>query len=332
LASADILPFLSAGEWVSGEEVARRLEISRAAVWKQIRTLRKRGYEISASTRKGYCLVKKPDLLDRERLLSCLKTGWLGRDLRIAAEVDSTNAAAISMAKSCQSGTVVLAETQTNGRGRLSRPWASPPGGIWMSIILKPEIPLSEVYQINMAASVALCRAICSNLGLDIGIKWPNDLLIGEQKVCGILMEVGAQLDRLDYAVVGLGINANNSSSDFPPEWRSTSLSLASGREIDRCDLICRILGSMEEAFERLGSHEIYEEWRSRSLTLNRRVRIKSSAGDLIGEVVDLADDGALVLRMGHEDRRILAGDCIHLRPVEAQETMESEGDGVVSE
>ncbi|MGV8176124.1 MAG: biotin--[acetyl-CoA-carboxylase] ligase [Methanothrix sp.] len=299
MASADILSFLSAGEWVSGEEMARRLDISRAAVWKQIRTLRRRGYEISASTRKGYRLVKKPDLLDREKLLSCLKTAWLGRDLRIAAEVDSTNAAAIALAGKCQSGTVVLAEAQTSGRGRLSRPWASPPGGIWMSIILKPEIPLSEVYQINMAASVAVCRAIGSYLGLDIGIKWPNDLLIGEQKVCGILMEVGAQLDRLDYAVVGLGINANNSSSDFPPEWRSTSLSEAAGREIDRCDLICRILGSMEEAFERLGSHEIYEEWRSRSLTLNRRVRIKSSAEDLIGEVVDLADDGALVLRMG---------------------------------
>ncbi len=312
--------------------MARRLNISRAAVWKQIRTLRRRGYEISASTRKGYRLVKKPDLLDRERISSCLKTQWLGMDLRIVAEVDSTNAAAIALAGKCQSGTVVLAETQTNGRGRLSRPWASPPGGIWMSIILKPEIPLSEVYQINMAASVALCRAIGSYLGLDMGIKWPNDLLIGEQKVCGILMEVGAQLDRLDYAVVGLGINANNSSSEFPAEWRSTSLSLASGREIDRCDLICRILGSMEEAFDRLGSHEIYEEWRSRSLTLNRRVRITSPAGDLIGEVVDLADDGALVLRMGHEERRILAGDCIHLRPVEAQETMESEGDGVVSE
>ncbi len=332
MAAADILSFLSAGEWVSGEEMARRLDISRAAVWKQIRTLRRRGYEISASTRKGYRLVKKPDLLDRERISSCLKTQWLGRDLRIVAEVDSTNAAAIALAGKCQSGTVVLAETQTNGRGRLSRPWASPPGGIWMSIILKPEIPLSEVYQINMAASVALCRAIGSYLGLDMGIKWPNDLLIGEQKVCGILMEVGAQLDRLDYAVVGLGINANNSSSEFPAEWRSTSLSLASGREIDRCDLICRILGSMEEAFDRLGSHEIYEEWRSRSLTLNRRVRITSPAGDLIGEVVDLADDGALVLRMGHEERRILAGDCIHLRPVEAQETMESEGDGVVSE
>lgn len=319
MAAADILSFLSAGEWISGEEMARRLEISRAAVWKQIRILRRRGYEISASTRKGYCLVKKPDLLDRERILSCLKTEWLGRDLRIVAEVDSTNAAAISMAKSCQSGTVILAETQTSGRGRLSRPWASPPGGIWMSIILKPEIPLSEVYQINMAASVAVCRAICSDLGLDIGIKWPNDLLIGEQKVCGILTEVGAQLDMLDYAVVGLGINANNSSTDFPSEWRSISLSLAAGREIDRCDLICRILGSMEEAYERLGSREIYEEWRSRSLTLNRRVRITSSAGDLVGDVVDLADDGALVLRMGHEDRRILAGDCIHLRPLEAQ-------------
>lgn len=317
MAAADILSFLSSGEWVSGEEMARRLDISRAAVWKKIRALRMKGYEIRASTRKGYCLVKKPDLLDRERILSCLKTSWLGRDMRIAAELDSTNAAAISLASQCPSGTVVLAETQSGGRGRLSRPWASPPGGIWMSIILKPEIPLSQIYQINMAASVAVCRAISSYLGLEAGIKWPNDLLIGEQKVCGMLMEVGAQLDRLDYAVVGLGLNANNSSSQFPAEWRSTSLCEASGHEIDRCILICRVLEAMEEAYERIGCREIYEEWRSRSLTLKRQVRITSSAGDLIGEVVDLAEDGALVLRTMDEERRILAGDCIHLRPLE---------------
>jgi BirA family transcriptional regulator, biotin operon repressor / biotin---[acetyl-CoA-carboxylase] ligase len=317
LAAADILSFLSSGEWISGEEMARRRGISRAAVWKQIMALRRKGYEISASTGKGYCLVKKPDLLDKERILSCLKTNWLGRDMRIEAEVDSTNAAAVSLARRCQSGTVILAETQTRGRGRLSRPWASPPGGIWMSIILKPEIPLSQVYQINMAATVAVCRAISSNLGLQAGIKWPNDLLIGEQKVCGMLMEVGAQLDRLDYAVVGLGLNANNSSTDFPAQWRSTSLAEASGNEIDRCILICRVLEAMEDAYERIGSPEIYEEWRSRSLTLKRQVRITSSAGDLIGEVVDLAKDGALILRMGEEERRILAGDCIHLRPQE---------------
>ena len=296
------------------------LGISRAAVWKQIQSLRQRGYEISASTRKGYRLAKKPDLLDADLISSCLKTKWLGRDMRILAEVVSTNEVALSLARDCPSGTVILAETQTKGRGRLSRSWASPPGGIWMSLILKPEMPLAHVYQINMAVAVAVCKAISSSLGLEAGIKWPNDLLIQERKICGILMEVSAQVDRLDYAVVGLGLNANNDPSDLPVEWKSTSLAAELGHDISRCVLICRILEEIEVALEKMGQQEIYEEWRSRSLTLKRQVRITSAAGDLEGEVVDLAEDGALLLLSGKEQKRILAGDCIHLRAAEAEQ------------
>ena len=319
MSALDILSFLNSGEWVSGEEMAKRLAISRAAVWKQIQVLRQRGYEVSASTGKGYKLVKKPDLLDADRISCCLQTKWLGRDMRISDEVGSTNAAALSLARDCPNGTVILAETQKEGRGRLSRPWASPPGGIWMSLILKPKMPLNLVYQINMAASVALCRVFSSLFGLDAGIKWPNDLLIRELKICGILMEVGAQVDRLDYAVVGLGLNANNNPSGFPAEWRTTSLAAQLGHDIDRCELICRILEEIEVAYENMGSKEIYEEWRSRSLTLNRQVRITSAAGDLVGQAVDLAEDGALLLRTGDDLKRVLAGDCIHLRPLEAE-------------
>jgi len=322
VAALDILSFLNTGEWVSGEEMAKRLAITRAAVWKQIQTLRQRGYEISSSTGKGYRLAGKPDLLDADRVSSCLKTKWLGRELRIFDEVSSTNEVALSLARDCPNGTVVLAETQTQGRGRLSRPWASPRGGIWMSLVLKPIMPLNRVYQINMAASVALCRTISSMFGLDGGIKWPNDLLIRELKICGILMEVGAQVDRLDYAVVGLGLNANNDPSGFPAEWRSTSLAAEMGHDIDRCDLICRILEEIELAYEDMGSKEIYEEWRSRSLTLNRQVRITSPAGDLVGEAVDLAEDGALLLWNRDEQKRILAGDCIHLRAIEEGATV----------
>ncbi len=195
--------------------MAAKLGITRAAVWKQIRNLRKRGYEIEASTKKGYHLTYKPDLLDADVIRSGLKTKWLGKDLRSFSEVNSTNEVAKSLASSCQNGTVILAETQTRGRGRLSRPWASPPGGIWMSLILKPEMPLASVYQINMAVSVAVSRAIFTLLGLKAGIKWPNDLLIRERKICGILMEISAEVGRLDYAVVGLGINANVGLSRF---------------------------------------------------------------------------------------------------------------------
>lgn len=318
MAALDLLSFLASGEWVSGEEIAGKLGVSRAAVCKQVKTLRQRGYEISSSTGKGYRLAGKADLLDADRIRSSLNTAWLGRDLQVRRQVSSTNEVALSRVSSSPNGSVVLAEIQTAGRGRLSRPWASPPGGIWMSLILKPTIPLSQVYKINMAVSVALCRVLFTQFGLDAGIKWPNDLLIGQLKICGILMEVGAQVDRLDYAVVGIGLNANNDISQFPAEWRSTTLAFQLGHEIDRCDLISRILQEIEVAYESMGSKEIFEEWHRRSVTLNRQVLITSAAGDRIGRAVDLAEDGALILEIEGKRERILAGDCIHLRDAEA--------------
>ena len=312
--AADALSFLVPGEWVSGEYIARRQGLSRAAVWKQIQALRKRGYRIASSTRRGYLLMDQPDLLDAGRIKKDLATRWLGRDLLILSEASSTNALALSSVGQRQSGSVILAEIQKEGRGRLSRSWASPPGGIWMSLVLKPDIPLSRVYRINMAASVSICRAI-SRLGLEAGIKWPNDILIQEKKVSGILTELGAQMDRLDYVVVGMGLNANNDTSAFPSQWRSTSLAAELGRGIDRCALVAAILNEMEKAIDNMESQEIYEEWRSLSLSLGKRVRISSAEGDLTGQVVDLDGDGALILQQGREKRRILAGDCIHLRP-----------------
>ena len=300
--------------------MARQQGISRAAVWKQIQALRRRGYRIASSTRRGYLLTEKPDLLDADQIKKDLVTNWLGRDILILEQASSTNAVALSSIGQRQSGSIILAETQKEGRGRLSRSWASPPGGIWMSLVLRPNIPLSRVYRINMAASVSICRAISDKLGLEAGIKWPNDILIQEQKLCGILTELGAQMDRLDYAVVGVGLNANNDPAAFPSQWRSTSLAARLGKSIDRCALIAAILNEMEQALDDMESHELYEQWRSRSLTLGKRVRISSAEGDLTGQVLDLDRDGALILEQGGDRRRILAGDCIHLRPERAAE------------
>jgi BirA family biotin operon repressor/biotin-[acetyl-CoA-carboxylase] ligase len=317
LAGQDILSLLGCGDLVSGEEMASRQGISRAAVWKQIKNLKARGYEIEASTKKGYRLARKPDLLDADLIQYGLKTKWLGKDLRCHRAVSSTNEVARSMARDCQNGTVILAEVQTQGRGRLCRSWDSPPGGIWMSLVLKPQMPLAQVFRLNMAASLAVSRSIQALCGLEAGIKWPNDLLIDERKICGILMDVSAEVDRLEYAVVGLGINANVDVSGFPAEWNSTSLLQEMGREVSRIELIQMILQEIEEAYEKMGSKEIYEEWRRRSTTLGRQVRITSLEGDLTGEAVDLDEDGALLLRAKDGLKRMLAGDCVHLRPLE---------------
>jgi BirA family biotin operon repressor/biotin-[acetyl-CoA-carboxylase] ligase len=310
----EILDYLGECSWVSGEEMASRLGISRAAVWKQIKSLRAKGFEVESSTKKGYRLVSKPDLLDPDLLRSGLKTRCLGREIYCHIELGSTNEYARSIAAHCKDGTVILAETQTAGRGRLSRPWSSPQGGIWMSLILKPEIPLAQAYRINMAVSVALARAIYGLYGLKADIKWPNDLLINDRKLCGILMEISAEVDRLDFALIGIGLNANVDVSGFPEDWRVTSLSKELGHSVSRTKLIQRILQEVDEAYDKMSSEEIYEEWRDRSATLGRYVRITSPSGDLEGEAVALSTDGALYIETDKGIKRILAGDCIHLR------------------
>lgn len=318
----EILDYLEGGSWVSGEEMASRLGISRAAIWKQIKSLKERGFKIESSTKRGYRLVSKPDILDPDLISSGLKTRRIGRELYCHRSISSTNEYARSIAARCKDGAVVLAETQTAGRGRLSRPWNSPQGGIWMSLILKPEIPMDQAYRINMAVSVALARALYEIFGLEADIKWPNDLLIDGRKLCGILMEISAEVDRLDYVVVGIGINVNTDTSDFPEEWNATSLSKELGRSVSRTGLIQRILKEIEDAYESLGSMEIYEEWRDRSATLGRHVRITtasastSASGDLEGTAVALSEDGALCLETDKGIKRILAGDCIHLRAI----------------
>ncbi|RQW78221.1 MAG: biotin--[acetyl-CoA-carboxylase] ligase [Methanothrix sp.] len=349
MAAEEILSFLHSGEWVSGEEMAARLGISRAAVWKQIRSLRKRGYEIESSTKKGYRLAGNHDILDADLIRSGLKTQWLGKDLRCFSVVTSTNEVARTIALECRNdginravngtarivkgtanngpadapannGTVILAEVQTQGRGRLSRSWASPPGGVWMSLILRPQISLDRAYRINMAISVAICKALADLYGLAAGVKWPNDLLIEEKKICGILMEVSAEVDRLEYVVVGIGINANVDVSGYPAEWRSTSLHQELGREVSRVGLIQKILLEIENSYQHMDSKEIWEEWRNRSVTLGRQVRISSVSGDIVGEAADLAEDGALIIQSRDQVglHRVLAGDCIHLRALEA--------------
>jgi BirA family biotin operon repressor/biotin-[acetyl-CoA-carboxylase] ligase len=257
--------------------------------------------------------------LDPELIQKSLEREFVGKDLRYYREVKSTNEKAREIAATCGNGTIVLAEVQTGGRGRLSRSWRSPPGGIWMSLILKPKMPLAQAYRINMAVSVAIARTLISLYGIRPGIKWPNDMLINERKLCGILIEVSAEIDRLEYAVVGIGINANVNVDDFPDDWNATSLSREIGGQVSRTQLIQALLLEIEKAYNQIGSTEICSEWRDRSVTLGRCVRVTSLEGDLEGYAVSLSEDGALEIELLGEPgtvRRIVAGDCVHLRAV----------------
>ncbi len=311
------------GTWTSGQKLARSFKISRAAVWKAVQSLRAEGYDIESSKR-GYRLASMPDLINEDLVKSGLKTRFVGRTLISRQSVTSTNAEAKRIAPSAENGTVVVAEVQTLGRGRMERSWHSPKGGVWMSVILKPKIPPNLASRVNMAAAVAVARALEGLYGLDVGIKWPNDLLVGERKVSGILTEIGAEMDSLDYAVVGIGINANLDPDLFPEEWKATSLSRLLGRDVLRAELVRRVLEELEEAFADLESSfvEVREEWRRRSATLDRKVRIITMDGEFEGRAEALEADGSLLVRRDDGRReRVFAGDCIHLRP--ATETPE---------
>jgi BirA family biotin operon repressor/biotin-[acetyl-CoA-carboxylase] ligase len=266
---AQILAGMRGGGCVSGAELASRLGISRAAVWARIEELRQLGYEICASPHQGYRLVSVPDVLHADDLLSRLPPeGVVGRDIRVFQQTTSTNDVVEKLARdNVAEGVVVFAETQTKGRGRLGRVWASPRGkGLWFSILLRPRIRPQETTRLTVAAATAIARAIRLETGLHAEIKWPNDILIQRRKVAGILTELRAEVDRVKYVILGIGVDVNLTVQDFAPELRpiATSLRIECGRPVRRPDQAAANLGELDRDYARTCSGEfdsVAEEW-----------------------------------------------------------------------
>ncbi|MDN5345181.1 MAG: BirA family transcriptional regulator, partial [Clostridia bacterium] len=272
---------LHRGEYISGEDLSRQLAITRTAVWKHIRALRQEGYQIDAQTRRGYCLLATPDCFYPEEVAADLRTSWLGRNLYYYEEVGSTNLVARELADGgAPEGTVVIAESQTDGRGRRGRSWLSPPRrGIWFSVVLRPRMAPAQAAQLTLLAAVAIAAAIRQQTGLPPGIKWPNDLLVGGRKVCGILTEIKAEMDAIEYIVIGAGLNVNLEAPDFSPEVRplATSLYLELGRPVTRLPLLQGILWQLEQWYERWqeeGFPPVRRAWKEASVTLGREVEV----------------------------------------------------------
>lgn len=323
----EVLSYLleRADSWVSGEEIASELDVTRAAIWKQVQSLRASGFDIKSSTNRGYRLEAPPDLLDPGLIRRGLKAHAIGKNIHCHGSVDSTNAIAKELARTCEDGTVVLADMQRQGKGRIGRSWSSPVGGVWMSVVLKPKIAPAHAGRINIIASLAVASAISKLYGLDAKIKWPNDITVEDRKLGGILTEIGAEMDQIEYAVVGMGINANLDVRQFPPEWNATSLQHMLGREVSRVELIQQLLFEIERYYKEIHSsyQEIHSEWCNRSSTLGRFVRIKSHSEEFEGTAISLDQDGALILRLPEgEIRRVLVGDCIHLRVADDRHPM----------
>lgn len=213
------------GTFISGEELSKEYGVTRSAIWKQINVLRDMGYIIRSSPRLGYMIDKSPDLLIPEEIWSKNNLTVLGNKIYYYSVIGSTNEAAKKLAQEgTPHGTLLIAERQEKARGRMGRAWSSPHGGIWLSIILRPNLAPQEAPKLTMMTAVAVTEAIIEKTGINARIKWPNDILIDGEKACGILTEMSAEMDAVNYVIVGIGINVNN--EDFPSELKNKSICL----------------------------------------------------------------------------------------------------------
>lgn len=309
----DILKFLRDKEYVSGEVLAQKLGISRVAVWKQIQKLKDMEYKITSDQNLGYCLVSRPDLLLPQEIQRGLSTNYVGKEIYYFPELKSTNIRAkekaLHGAEEISEGTLIVAERQSAGKGRLGREWFSPVGGIWFSVILYPQLSPSYISRITLMTAVAVVKSIKICTQIKSQIKWPNDILINEKKVCGILTEMNAELDIINWVVVGIGINVNIEHREFPEDIQENTISLkeTSGKEISRVKLAQTFLQEFEKYYEILKRREfssILKEWKLYSHTLGKKIRVDIGERIITGEAVDINEEGSLILKK--EDGELL--------------------------
>ncbi|MCD5406832.1 MAG: biotin--[acetyl-CoA-carboxylase] ligase [Desulfotomaculum sp.] len=304
-------------EWTSGADICRRLAVSRTAIWKNIKNLKQAGYNIETQHRLGYRLVEIPDFLYPAEITAGLATKCLGQQVIHYHQENSTNEAAKKLARQgAEQGTVVVAEQQSSGKGRMGRHWHSAAGAdVLFSIILYPEISLAEIPQISMLAVVAIAKAVEKVCAVQAGIKWPNDLLVNGQKLCGVLVEMAAEADRVRYVVLGIGINVNSLPLQWPEEIRSktTSLRAECGQEVSRVKLIQAVLEALEllyDQWHQQGFAPISKLWRTWCVSQHCPATVKTIQGNYTGWIEGVSDSGALLLRM--DDGRVktfLSGD-----------------------
>jgi BirA family transcriptional regulator, biotin operon repressor / biotin---[acetyl-CoA-carboxylase] ligase len=290
--------------YISGQGISESLGVSRTAVWKHIQGLEDLGYVIHSVHKKGYQLMSTPGTLNRVELERGLQTSFIGRELVIEETVTSTQKLAHHLAEDkALDGTVVLADEQTGGRGRLGRAWHSPKGtGIWMSLILRPDLPIQKTPQITLLTAVSVARAIQKVTELSVQIKWPNDILYRSKKLCGILTELQAEEGKVKSVIVGIGVNVNVTEKDIPEELRdiATSLHMILGQSVSRNKLVSGILNEFETLYTLYleeGFHMIKILWESYAASFGRTVNARTIKGDVIrGMAKGITDDGVLVL------------------------------------
>jgi BirA family biotin operon repressor/biotin-[acetyl-CoA-carboxylase] ligase len=324
----EFLAFLSSSSrsgYVSGQVLADGASVSRSAIWKLIRKLRRYGYEIDSLRGSGYRLTRVTEFPVPWELKKMIHASFIGRDIVYREVVDSTQDIALSIAAGHPGshGTVVIAGQQKAGRGRMKRRWLSPRGGLWFSVILEPEISTGRITLLPLVAALAVRDAIQMCTLVEVKLKWPNDIMIAGSKVAGILLEISAEADRVNHAVIGIGINANFESSSIltalkdESAQRVTSLRSELGHNVSRLELTRDILEKLEKYYLLLvneGSSSLIEAWKNHSDMIGRKVTVSQDAKTLKGTATGIKDDGSLVLRTTTgKNLSIVSGD-VHVR------------------
>lgn len=314
---SEILSALRAQDkYVSGQELCSMLGVSRAAVWKAVQQLKEEGYQIRAVQNKGYRLIDCPDRITCEELISRMQTEWAGRRAVCLDTVDSTNNYAKKLAETGEAhGTLVAAEMQSGGRGRRGRSWVTPRGtAIAMSIIVRPQIRPEHASMLTLVMGAAAARAITQTTGLDVQIKWPNDLVVGGKKLSGTLTEMSAELERIHYVVIGTGINAN--ITEFPEELHqtATSLQLELGKPVNRSELICACMKEFEKDYEKFIQRKdlslLWDDYQAILVNRGREVRVLEPAGEYRGVARGIDELGRLLVeRENGQMEKVFAGE-----------------------
>ena len=292
------------GQPISGQQLADDYGLSRTAIWKHIKELEEEGFGIDTVKKKGYVLTSSPDSLQAAKIDQYLTTKRFGRNIHYYVSCPTTQSIAHQLAQAGEpDGSIVICEEQTAGKGRLARAWTSTQGkGIWMSVIIRPEIPPTKAPQLTLVAAVAVTRAIEDIAQVRPEIKWPNDLLINGKKCTGILTELQADIDRVHSIILGIGVNVNQLPSDFPEEIQSiaTSIQMVTGKPVDRAELVARILHHLEnytDLYVQHGFEPLKILWESYSCTLGKRIKATMIHQQIEGVALGITNEGILQVK-----------------------------------
>ena len=316
---------LSRTAYHSGEELARKTGVSRTMVWKHIKSLERDGFGIEAMPSQGYRITFEPDILRQNDIKQGLKTKVMGKELHLLPETASTNTLAMEMAsQGAAEGTVVVAELQTGGKGRLGRKWISPKGNLYLSVILRPNIPMHKAPIITLMGAVAITSAIRNLCNVPAAIKWPNDILVANRKVSGLLTEMSAEQDQIRHLVLGIGVDVNMEQDSLPPDLRPlvTTLAAEAGKKINRTELLREILRQLDCWYQAFlnNTADVLREWEKLNMTIGNRIAVSGAGETLEGLAQGIDEEGRLiVLRDDGATRHVAAGDVSILKGARGQ-------------